>query len=454
MPTPSTEIVQLLACFASAMTAPSFSNALVLLYGAILAPGRRTVAAALRVMGKEHDPHFSNYHRFFNRACWAPMLLSFLLLGLLVRRLVPEGVPLRILVDETLELRAGPKVAYRSWFRDALRSSAAHVHKALGVRWLCCCLLVRLPWSRREWALPFLVMPTLSESQCKKLGKRHRSSVEWAGWVLGRIRRWYPERPLIAVGDGLYASLPLVEVCQGLPRPVTLVARSRWNARLFDEPGPQPNGKPGRKPKKGARQPHLSQRLVDPQTKWKRVTLGWYGGERRTVQVTTGTALWHRGGHEPRPVRWVIVGPLPADEAPFDPAAILCSDTGADPAQIVAWFVGRWNIEVTFEELRAHLRFGTQRHWSQRAVERTTPCLFGVFSLVVLIAHTLHPQRLPVAHSSWYPKQEATFADALAAVRAHLWTSWDSVTGAAEADHCQIPRSLFQRLHQIACRAV
>jgi hypothetical protein len=150
----------------------------------------------------------------------------------------------------------------------------------------------------------------------------------------------------------------------------------------------------------------------------------------------------------------VIVRPAPGDEVPFDPAAILCSDTAADAAQIVEWFVGRWNIEVTFEELRAHLGFGTQRHWSQQAVERTTPCLFGVFSLVVLMAHALHPQRLPVAHASWYPKQEATFSDALAAVRGHLWSSWDSITSTAETDLCEIPRSLFQRLHQIACRAV
>ena len=454
MPTPSTEIVQLLAGFASAMTAPTFANALVLLYGTILAPGRRTVAAALRVLGKEHDPHFTNYHRFFNRAGWVPLLLSSLLLALLVRHLVPAGAPLRILVDETWELRAGPKVAYRSWFRDALRSSAAHVHKALGIRWLCCCLLVRLPWSRREWALPFLVLPTRSASTCQKLGKRHRSSVEWAGWILGRLRRWYPERQLICVGDGLYCSLPLVEVCQDLQPPVTLIARSRWNARLFDAPGPQPKGKRGRKPKKGPRQPHLNQRLVDPQTPWQSVTLRWYGGERRKVQLATGTALWHRGGHAPRPVRWVLVRPLPGDATPFAPAALLCSNPAAAAIQIVEGFVGRWNIEVTFEELRAHLGFGTQRHWSQRAVERTTPCLFGVFSLVVLFAHALHPQQLPVAHSSWYPKEEATFADALAAVRGHLWASWNSVTSTPETDRCQIPRSLFQRLHQLACRAV
>src|SRR5437868_5775418 len=105
MLTPSAEIVQLLATFAPAMTAPTFANALVLLYGTILAPGRRTVCAALRVMGLEHDPHFTNYHRVLNRAQWTPFLLSRLLLGLLVRSFVPPGAPLRILIDETLEAR-------------------------------------------------------------------------------------------------------------------------------------------------------------------------------------------------------------------------------------------------------------------------------------------------------------------------------------------------------------
>jgi len=61
----------------------------------------------------------------------------------------------------------------------------------------------------------------------------------------------------------------------------------------------------------------------------------------------------------------------------------------------VAWYVGRWNIEVTLEESRRHLGVETQRHWTRRAVERTMPCLLGLFSLVALMAHDLHGLPLP-----------------------------------------------------------
>jgi len=438
------------------MTAPTFANALVLLYGTLLAPGRRTVCAALRVMGLEHDPHFTNDHRVLNRARWAPFLLSRLLLGLLVRSFVPPGAPLRILIDETLEARGGAKIDYKSWFRDAVRSSANHVAKRLGVRWLCCCLLVSVPWSRREWALPFLVIPVLAPTTCRKLGKRARSGVEWAGLMLARVRRWFPERQIIAVGDGYYTALPLVAFCQGLHQPVTLVTRGRWDHRFFDEPGPQPKGKRGPKPKKGPRQPLLKERLADPATAWETHAVRWYGGQTKRVQWVTGVSLWHRGGHEPVRLRWVILRSPPdraREEKPIEAAVLLCSDPEASAAAILAALLGRWNIEVTFEELRAHLGFGTQRHWSQRAIERTTPCLFGIFSLVVLMAQRLHPEQLPVQQSDWYPKAEATFADALAAVREHLWQSWNYERSAAAGRYCQIPLSLFHALRRVACRA-
>src|SRR5258708_22264304 len=103
MLTPSYEIIQLLSTFAAVLTAPTFANALVLIYGTILAPGRRTVASALRVMGCGDGSNYSKYHRVLSRAQWSPMQMSRLLLGLLVDTFVPEGVVLTLLIDETLE---------------------------------------------------------------------------------------------------------------------------------------------------------------------------------------------------------------------------------------------------------------------------------------------------------------------------------------------------------------
>src|SRR5579872_6546994 len=164
MLTPSSEIIQLLATFAVAMSAPTFANALVLIYGTLLAPGRRTVASALRVMGCSEEANPSKYHRVFSRARWSPMHLSRLLLGLLVDTFVPEGVALVLLVDETLERRAGKKIGYKGWFRDAVRSVGNKVAVSLGIRGCCVCLLVWVPWSSRPWALPVIFRTILVQT--------------------------------------------------------------------------------------------------------------------------------------------------------------------------------------------------------------------------------------------------------------------------------------------------
>lgn len=457
MPYLSPEILSLLACFQPAMTAPTYANALVLLCGTLLAPRRRTVAAALRVLGRDGAGNFGKYHRFFSRAAWSPLLLSRLLLGLLLASFPPREGLLVVIGDDTLERRFGRQIAYRGLFRDPVRSSAGHSVAAWGIRWFCLALLVEVPWSRRAWALPFLAVPVLSEATCRRLKKRHRSPAEWAGLLIGKVSRWFPQYRVVLVGDGGYAVVRLVAQCQALPRPVRQVARLRLDAVLHDFPAPQPKSKRGRKPKKGVRQPSLEQRLKDPQTAWRPVTVRWYGGQSRTVALTSGVSLWYRPGQDPVPIRWVLVRSPEDDETPIQVGACYCSDPEVAAEQILAWFVSRWNIEVTFEEIRAQLGFETQRQWTTRAIGRTTPCLFGVFSLVVVLAQRLHPAQLPLASSQWYRKEEATFADALAAVRRHLWqTGWgpgNCANSGPQTESIQIPVAFFERLQHLACYA-
>ena len=134
----------------------------------------------------------------------------------------------------------------------------------------------------------------------------------------------------------------------------------------------------------------------------------------------------------------------------FKPTALFCSAPTVSSKQIILWFIARWNIEVTFEEGRAFLGFETQRHWSVRAVERTTPCLMGLFSLVVVMAHALHPETLPVRQASWYPKQDATFSDALAAVRRNLWANFDYSISANGPNLHQMPENILGALFDLA----
>jgi hypothetical protein len=457
MPTPSCEIIQLLATFASAMTAPTFANLCVLIYGTILAPGRRTVCAALRVMGRSEEQNYSKYHRVLSRARWSPMHLSRLLLGLLVEAFVPEGVALVLLVDETLERRAGKKIGYKGWFRDAVRSVGNKVAISLGIRWCCLCLLVSVPWSSRPWALPFLCVPVLSEKTCKRLGKIHRSGVWWTAFLIEKVRAWYPQREIVLIGDGGFAAVELVATCQRLR--VRLVSRLRSDAQLYGWPAPQPTSKRGPKPKKGVRLPSLSSMLADPLSVWCLSEVTWYGGQVKCVSYRTGVSLWHTQGHDPVPVRWVLLRYEEKNERTgkisVKSAVFFCSDT--HPAlsceQIIAWYVGRWNIEVTFEEVRAHLGFETQRHWSVKAVERTTPCLLGLYSLVVLMARALHPKTLSVHQDRWYRKEEATFSDVLATVRAHLWSAMNYKNSPENAQTYLIPADVWDRVQQVLAYA-
>jgi hypothetical protein len=439
------------------MTAPTFANALVLLYGAILAPGRRTVASALRVMGHQ-EAHPSKYQRIFSRARWSLWQGSRLLLDLLVSTFVDVEAPLMLLVDETLERRAGKKIVYKSWFRDAVRSVGNKVAVSLGIRWCCLCLLVSVPWASRQWALPFLCVPVLSEKTAKRLGKPHRSGIWWTVFLLTKVRAWYPGREIVLVGDGGYAAVELVATCQRLR--VKLISRLRLDAQLHAFAEPQPSSKRGPKPKKGKRLRSLASLANDPKTLWCVSEVPWYGSQIKALGYRAGLCLWYTPGQDPVPVGWVLVRYEETNtrtgKVTVKFAAFFCSDT-SDPAitseQILGWYVGRWNIEVTFEEIRAHLGLQTQRHWSTRAIERTTPCLFGLFSLVVLMAQRLHPVALPLRQSGWYTKEEASFSDVLAAVRSHLWSARNNALSLETDQTCLIPADLWRQVQQVLAYA-
>ena len=413
-------VESLLAPFAPVFSRPVWAHAQVLLLGAILAPGKRTVTSALRAMGLAEERRFTNYHRVLNRAVWQGWFAAKVLLGLLVA-LLPPGAPLCLLVDETLERRNGDKIRTKGVYRDAVRSSRKHVVHSCGLRWVTMMLLVPLPWSRRPWALPFFTVQAPSEKACRRAVKRHRTVIEWVCCALRLVQRWVPPRAVILVGDGAYAAVELILFCRSLLNPVTLVARFRWNAALYDPPPAPVPGKRGPKPKKGKRQPSLKQRLADPSTPWQKLTVRWYNQPAREFLVFAGTSLWYTPGKPPVSIAWVLVRD-PTGE--FEDTPLLCTDLTASPQQIIEWFLPRWNIEVTFEELRAHLGVETQRQWSDRAIARTTPCLFGLFSLVTLLALRLVADgEIPVAQTAWYRKDQATFSDVIAFVRRHLWAS-------------------------------
>ena len=435
---------------AGAFGARTWRKALVLVAGAILAQGPRTVASALRAAGLGAAPGFGSYHRVLSRRRWSGRVAARLLLEQLLRAFVPPGAPVVVGLDETLERRWGRRIAARGIYRDPVRSSHGHFVKASGLRWFSLMLLAPVPWAGRAWALPFLTALAPSERHARERGARHKKLTDWARQALLQLARWLPGRRIVAVADRSYAALELLHAVR---RRVCVVARLRLDARLFDPPPPRTPRTIGRPRVVGARQPSLGQRLARPDTPWRRLEVaGWYGGGGRTLEVASGTAVWHHTGLPAVPVRWVLVRD-PAGG--FEPQALLCTDLGAEPAEVLAWFVRRWSVEVTFAEARRHLGVETQRQWSDKAVARTTPALLGLLSLVALRARELHAQgRLPHRRASWYRKEEPTFGDALAAVRRSLWADAARFpTSRPASDRVEVSRAVLDRLTDLACHA-
>jgi DDE superfamily endonuclease len=437
-------ILKVLHPFTAVFRERTWEHAQVLLVGAILAPGPRTVTAALRIMGLSHEPHFQNYHRVLSRATWSARRLSELLLMLLLRSFVPDEAPVVVGIDETIERRRGPKIAARGIYRDPVRSSKEHFVKTSGLRWVSLQLLAPIPWIGRVWALPFFTVLAPSERYHLQRGKRHKKVIDWGRQMIIQLRRWLPDRPLVVVADGTYAVLELLAACRSLPMPVTLVTRLRLDAALYDPAPPRSAGTTGRPRIKGERQPTLEQRLRDAATVWERVTVRWYGGHSREVDLSTATAVWYHSGKAPVPIRWVLIRD---PQGAFEDQALLSTDLAAMAGQIVEWFVLRWQLEVTFHEGRTHLGVETQRQWSAQAIARTTPVLLALFSLVTVCADAcLGGAPLPVRCTAWYHKPAPTFADTLAFVRQQLWPSALFTMSSDQRDMVEMPRAVFQHV--------
>jgi hypothetical protein len=439
---------KLILPFACLFSKRVFQSVQVLLAGAILAPGKRTVTSVLRVMGLSQERHFQNYHRVLSRAVWSSLAASRILLGLLVRAFAPEG-PLVFAVDDTIERRWGARIAARGIYRDPVRSSRSHFVKVSGLRWLCMMLLVPIPWAARVWALPFLSTLCPSQRCHDSQGKRHKKLTDWARQMVKQVRRWLPGRHIVLVADSAFAALDFLDAAR---RHATVITRLRLDAALY-APAPQRlPGQLGRTRLKGERLPALGKVLADRGTAWTTLTVAyWYGEYDRQVEVASGTAVWYHCGMPVVPLRWVLIrDPLKQ----FESQALLCTDPEATPSFILECFVQRWQVEVTFEEARAHLGVETQRQWSGKAIARTTPCLLALYSIVTLAAQDLFSTgQLSWRCAAWYPKPQATFSDTIACVRRDLWSHAYFSTWHNKADMMKIPRALVDRFIDSLCYA-
>jgi hypothetical protein len=224
-------IAATLASFAPLFSRRVFRQVQVLILGAVLAPGKRTVTSALRVMGLHQEPQFQKYHRVLSRNRWSSRKAAQVLLGLLVRAFASTE-PVIIGMDETLERRQGERIAAKGIYRDAARSSRSVFVKSHGLRWISMMVLAPIPWAARVWALPFLWVLAPSERYDQERGRRHKTVAQWAAQMITQVRRWLPERSVVLVADGAYSVLTLLDRCARLRGPITMVTRLRLDAAL------------------------------------------------------------------------------------------------------------------------------------------------------------------------------------------------------------------------------
>jgi len=417
MPTLQTEYITILGTFERLFSQRIWKHAKILLIGAILSPAERTVTAALRVMGLSMEKHFENYHRVLNRAAWSSLEASRLLLELLVSAFAMRG-PILMGLDDTIERRRGAKIKAKGIYRDPVRSSHGHFVKASGLRWLSLMLLAPVAWAGRVWALPFLSVLAPSERYYKGKQRKHKKLTEWAYQLVLQVRRWLPNRKLVVVADSGFAVIELLFQLAQLKNPVCMITRFRMDAALY-EPAKNREGQWGRPRKKGKRLPTLEKVAEDKHTRWKRLTLHeWYGEKERKIEMTSATAVWSHSGKPALPIRWVIVRD---PKHIFKTQALLCTDLKISAEQIVQWFPRRWQVEVTFHEVRTHLGVETQRQWADLSILRITPALLSLFSMVTLLANVhAQKQKLPIQQTAWYVKKQPTFSDALSIVKQTL----------------------------------
>jgi hypothetical protein len=408
----------LLQELAGAFTRPTFQRFTVLLFAAILTTGRRTVINLLRTVQALAPGHRSSYHRVFSRRRWWHWRLARGLTGFILTHFVPEG-PVLICGDDTVDEHRGKKVYGKACHRDAVRSTHSFTAYRWGHKWVVLAILVRFPFSRRLWALPVLVALYRSKDWNKKHGCRHKTPSELMQQLLAALIHWFPEKKFIFAGDGGYGTHPLARFAHRHCSHLTLVSRFYSDANLYAPP-PAVKGKRTGRPRKKGRKLAAPEKVVK-RSRRSRLTVAWYGGGQRRIEVVSEDSHWYKNGAGLVPIRWVFVHDR---DGTHRDEYFFTTDPAMTVRMIVETFTARWSIETTFQELRAYLGLETTRGWCEKTILRMAPCLFGLYSVVALLYAQLPARYTKTAAIEWPGKIDRTFSDAITSVRRWLWSEW------------------------------
>jgi hypothetical protein len=434
----ATDALPVLALFAPAFSASVFPRAQLLAVAAILCTGRRTVCNLLRIVGHLAQGAPSSYHRVLSGAQWSGLCLAALLARCLVGHFWPAG-PIRLVGDDTVSEHRGKQVHGKARHRDPVPSSHSYTAFRYGHKWVALCLLVRFPFATRPWALLVLVALYRSPQDNKARGRPHQTPAQLMQLLLPILLRWFPQRQFLFAGDAGFGSHEMAHFAQRTTGRLTLVSKFHPNANLY-EATPLDHGK-GRPPQKGAKTP--SPHEVVARSERTRLQVAWYGGGRRNVEVVSGVGHWYKAGVGLVVVRWVYVHDVTGTHRDD---YLYSTDGTWTPQAIIEAYTERWNIETTFEELRAYLGLETTRGWCVQTVLRAEPCLFGLYSVVALWYWQLPQEAQAQRGIDWDGKQGVTFSDAITAVRRWLWTNWVFPRAGHDTALAELPEPLRQIL--------
>jgi hypothetical protein len=442
-----------LSAFAPVFYHPTYLRFTVLLLAATLTTGRRTVANLLRTAAGLAPGHPSSYHRVLSKRRWSSLRLARILARLILDRWAPDG-PVGLAGDDTVDEHRGARVYGKGCHRDPVRSTHSYTAYRWGHKWVVLAILVQFPFATRPWALPVLAAlyrnpekePKAEAKRPRRKAKdrvkvkakerarrradaratraeevrpvrRHKTPADLLRQLVAVLIHWFPDRQFVLAGDGGYGSHALARFAGRHRRRLTLVSLFYANAALHDPPPLVVGKKNGRPRKKGDRRP-TPEMTVAATERRERLEVAWYGGGRREVEVVTGTGHWHKSGHGLVEVVWVYVHDLTGTHRD---SYLFSTDPAMAAAQVIATYTRRWNIETTFQEMRAYLGLETTRGRTRSTVLRSAPCLLGLYAVVAVLYAELPADAAAEGAVRYRGKAEVTFSDAISAVRRRLW---------------------------------
>ena len=434
----------------STFTKPTQENFTLLCMGTIITRGKRTITNIIRSIKPMRNKHFGTYHRFLSRASYSLMRLSRILCSMIIPLL---SQTITIIVDEKIVQHQGRHVYGRGLYQDNRNTARKRCHYIYGHKWLVFCLSVPLPFCSRPWALPFMVFFAPSKKTSKRMNRPYRSLAHMCIFALKTMHRWFPDRHVKLVGDGMFAMFDLSRFCASHSPWCTLISRLRSNADLFAIPTIDTQQRRGRRRIKGAPLPKPKDIQADPHTPWQKTWLPLAQNKRRFVRFYLFEALMYRAGRGIVPITCVVTDSC--DPATGRPEAFFSTQTQNSAHQIINDYILRWSIEVTFEEATAHLGIESTRNYSKNSVLRSFPLLLCLFSVVSLWFYRVASQQKNMLCScDWYKKDEPTFADALYFMRRHFWDANIFSNSSFDHDFIKIDRSLLYSLcEQLSCAA-